>query len=335
MEYSRHDIFDMLSAEGADMERFFTIAAEVKLRTVGDKLYLRGLIEYSNICGKDCLYCGIRCSNKSVNRYTLTAEQVLSAARMAYEANMGSVVLQGGENRSKEHVETIERLIREIKKLSDNRLGITLSLGEQSGDTLKRWFDAGAHRYLLRIETSSPELYAKIHPQDEKHSYQERSNVLHTLRRLGYQVGTGVMIGLPYQTVDDLAADICFMRDLDIDMCGMGPYIESENTPLTAASAKLLKPHKRLEMSLKMVAVLRLVMPDINIASTTALSSLSPDGRYLAVKYGANVIMPNITPSAVRENYSLYDNKLSEVDERLLSMNIGYGEWGDSLHFRK
>lgn len=434
----------MLSAEGADMERLFARAGEVRTRTVGDRLYLRGLIEYSNLCRKDCLYCGIRRSNGAVIRYTLTREQVLAAARTAYEAGMGSVVLQGGENSGKEHTETIERLVKDIKRLSGGRLGITLSLGEQSADTLKRWFDAGAHRYLLRIETSSPELYVRLHPRDGRHSYEKRLGVLHDLRRIGYQVGTGVMIGLPYQTIEDLAGDICFMRDLDIDMCGMGPYIESENTPLAGvagmlgrdgvaeaahgrelmievaalewdvaampglgckarsvvpereraavvavlghggsvaamsgqggaggsvaavpgrggadsavvagevppqgeagvfrpqwgggANGAIPSPARRLELSLKMIAVLRLVMPDINIASTTALNSLSPDGRYRAVMCGANVIMPNITPEAARKLYSLYDNKLSEIDPRLSAMDIGYGEWGDSLHFRK
>lgn len=335
MHYSRSEILDMLSSEGSDMDRLFSLSEEVKFKTVGDKIYLRGLIEYSNVCRKDCLYCGIRCSNRNINRYTLTEEQVLDAARTAHEANLGSVVLQGGENSSPEHIETIERLIKEIKFVSGGRLGITLSLGEQSGDTLKRWFDAGAHRYLLRIETSSPELYARIHPHDARHSFEARLDVLHSLRRLGYQVGTGVMIGLPCQTVGDLAGDVCFMRDLDIDMCGMGPYIESENTPLSAAAGRLLPSEQRLALAFKMVAVMRIVMPDINIVSTTALGSLSPDGRYLAVKYGANVLMPNITPMEIRKNYALYNDKSSEIDPRLLSANIGYGEWGDSLHFCK
>lgn len=325
----------MLSAEGEAMEALFARAASVKSDTVGEKLYLRGLIEYSNVCRKNCLYCGIRRGNSEVCRYTLSEEQVLAAARTAVERRMGSVVIQAGEMDSPQHTDTIEKLIREIKSLSGGTLAITLSFGEQSEGTLKRWFDAGADRYLLRIEASSPGLYSAIHPDDGLHSYDTRVGTLRILRSIGYQVGTGVMIGLPGQSVDDLAGDICFMRDMDVDMCGMGPYIESENTPLTADGCAVPLPAVRLELSLKMVAVLRIVMPDINIASTTALSSLSPDGRLMAVRCGANVIMPNITPISVRRNYNLYDNKSADIDARFLDLNIAYGEWGDPLHFRK
>lgn len=335
-DYNRTEIIRMLSSEGADMNAIFARAAETKHDVVGDKLYLRGLIEYSNICRKNCLYCGIRRDNGAVGRYRLSEKEVISSVKYALDNRLGSIVLQAGEDTSPGHIDSIELLLRKITAMSEGKLGITLSLGEQSEETYLRWFEAGAHRYLLRIEASSPELYSKIHPCDALHDYNERLNALKTLRKIGYQVGTGVMIGLPGQTVEDLADDILFMRDTDVDMCGMGPYIEAAGTPLagrTDTGSPLYTTDKRLEMSLKMVAVLRIVMPDINIASTTALSSLSPDGRYLAVKYGANVIMPNITPSYRMDNYRLYDNKSSEVDPRLKAMDIAYGERGDSLHF--
>lgn len=337
-DYTRAEIIEMLSSEGEKMDMLFSRAADIKHNVVGDKLYLRGLIEYSNICRKNCLYCGIRRGNDMIGRYRLSEEEVMSSVQYAVDNRFGSIVIQAGEDISKEHVDKIEHIVRKIADYTQGELGITLSFGEQSEETYLKWFEAGAHRYLLRIEASSPKLYSTIHPRDSIHDYTERLNALKTLRKVGYQVGSGVMIGLPGQTVENLADDILFMRDLDIDMCGMGPYIEAENTPMLLNIDKnsLLYPvDKRLEMSLKMVAVLRIVMPDINIASTTALSSLSDDGRYLAVRYGANVIMPNITPLYRLKNYALYDNKSADEDPKLKRMEIAYGERGDSLHFRR
>ncbi|MCD8071931.1 MAG: [FeFe] hydrogenase H-cluster radical SAM maturase HydE [Alistipes sp.] len=328
------ELAGMLSAEGDEMEALLESAGKLKKETIGDGIYLRGLIEYSNICRKDCLYCGIRRS-AAVGCYTLSEEEVLECARFAHRNNYGSVVIQGGENQSREHIETIARLVRQIKELSCGGLGITLSLGEQTEETYRRWFEAGAHRYLLRIETSDERLYRSIHPDDSLHSYALRLEALEALKRCGYQVGTGVMIGLPGQGVEDLARDLLFMRDMDIDMCGMGPYVESQQTPLACASGPRLPLEKRYGLSLKMVAALRMLMPDINIAATTALQAIFPQGRLRAIGAGANVIMPNLTPATYRESYFLYDNKPLSFDSKIIENNIRYGEWGDPVHFSK
>ncbi len=335
----------MLSAEGEFRKQLFRRAEQVKLEHVGNKVYFRGLIEFSNICSKDCYYCGIRKGNKKVARYNLSDEEILEAARFAYESNYGSVVLQGGEIASQKFTGRIEQLCRQIKKLSDNRLGITLSLGEQSRDTYSRWKDAGAHRYLLRIESSSRALFEKIHPHDEHHEFETRYTCLRTLQELGYQTGTGVMIGLPFQTPEDLADDLLFMQSFDVDMVGMGPYIEHHDTPLYDFRDQLLPIGDRFDLALKMIATLRILMKDINIAAATALQAIDPLGREKAVKIGANVIMPNVTPGLFRNDYALYENKPCTDEDpdqckgcldarvKLVDGEIGYGEWGDSKHF--
>ena len=339
-DFSVDEIRGMLECEGKARQELFDRALRIRNETVGEGIYLRGLIELSNVCRKNCLYCGIRRENPRVERYTLTDDQVLEAARYAWQQGYGSVVLQAGERVSEEYVARIERLVRAIRELSGGALGITLSLGEQTPDTYRRWREAGAHRYLLRIESSSPELYRRIHPDDSLHQYEDRVRALEVLAECGYQVGTGVMIGLPGQTTSDLARDILFMKSLDIDMCGMGPYIESEGTPLAEFSyrqgggiQKVLR--RRLELTLKMIATLRIVMPDINIAATTALQVIDPMGRLQAVECGANVVMPNLSPQEVRANYALYDNKPFVLDSRILERHVQYGQRGDSLHFKK
>jgi biotin synthase len=343
--FSKDEIVALLQTDGADRQLLFERALEVKLHEVGNKVYFRGLIEFSNVCSKDCYYCGIRNSNQNVKRYTLTDDEVLNAARFAFENNYGSIVLQSGENSSSAFTSRIERLIKEIKKLSNDQLGITLSLGEQDKEVYQRWFNAGAHRYLLRIETSDRELYAKLHPAD--HRFDFRLGCLETLKKLGFQVGTGVMIGLPFQTVENLAGDLLFMKEFDVDMVGMGPYIEHAGTPLYEYRDELWDIQERFMMTLKMVAILRLMMKNINIAATTALQAIDPMGREKAVKVGANIIMPNITPGKYRNDYALYENKpcvdedpdqcLGCLDARLsiADSEIGYGEWGDSKHFSK
>jgi biotin synthase len=241
----------------------------------------------------------------------------------------------------------METLLKRIHRETGNSLHITLSLGEQTEETYRRWFDAGAHRYLLRIEVSNPELYRKLHPNTKNHDYQTRLDALHLLRKTGYQVGTGVMIGLPFQTVDDLADDLLFFRAFDIDMAGMGPYIEHVDTPLFRYTEQLLPLKERFDLALKMVACLRIMMKDINIAATTAMQTIDPQGREKALLVGANVIMPNLTPVKYRQDYLLYENKpcLDEEAEECKSClearihmagdAIGYGEWGDSRHFGK
>ena len=333
MNVSRHELIELLSTEDKEMNALFRRAAAARTGGTGEKIYLRGLIEYSNVCRKNCLYCGIRKDNAAVSRYTLTDEEVLAAARYAWKNRYGSIVLQGGENTSEAHIVTIERLIRRIKALSNNELGITLSLGEQTEDTYRRWFEAGAHRYLLRIESSCKALYRSIHPGDAAHRFADRLEALRSLRHAGYQVGTGVMIGLPRQTVENLADDLLFMRKYPIDMCGMGPYLEHEQTPLYACRDALWPAEERLAMTLKMIAVLRLLMPDINIAATTALQAIEPRGREQALAAGANVVMPNLTPPAHKADYKLYENKPVAEWPEIPDQAIGYGEWGDSKRF--
>lgn len=345
--FSQSDLQQLLQCEGEEMRLLFTKSGEVKKLTVGNKVYFRGLVEFSNVCDKDCYYCGIRKSNQTVRRYNLTDDEILDAARFADENRFGSVVLQSGENSSPAFSDRIESLVNQIKQLSNNRLGITLSVGEQTEPVYKRWFEAGAHRYLLRIETTNPLLYHKIHPNDQLHDFNRRLDCLHFLQNIGYQVGTGVMIGLPFQTTADLANDLLFFKQFGIDMVGMGPYIEHSETPLYEFRHELLSIQDRFDLSLKMIAVLRILMKDINIAAATALQAIDPLGREKGVKVGANIIMPNITPGFYRNDYSLYQNKPC-IDEEpaqckgcldariaLADGEIGYGEWGDSLHFKK
>jgi biotin synthase len=341
------ELIALLESSGEEKKLLFRKAEAIRLRQIGRKVHFRGLIELSNICRKDCYYCGIRRSNKKVKRYDLTDNEILEAARFAYAHHYGSLVLQSGELESQAFADRIERLLREIKRLSSGKLGITLSLGEQTRDVYRRWFEAGAHRYLLRIETSSPVLYRKHHPNDGRHRYERRLECLYLLKELGYQTGTGVMIGLPFQKTFHLADDLLFMRDFDVDMAGMGPYIEHRDTPLFRFRDELLPAADRFDLALKMIACLRILMGDINIAASTALQAIDPMGREKAVKAGANIIMPNITPGKFRNDYALYENKPCVEEEpsecrncldvrvQLADGEIGYGEWGDSKHFAR
>lgn len=297
------------------IEKILKEAYDVKVENIGSKVYLRGLIELSNICIKNCLYCGIRKDNDHVHRYELSDKQVLEAAQFAWEAGYGSLVLQAGERVSSEYVGKVTRLVREIKEISEGKLGISLSLGEQSRDVYREWFDAGAHRYLLRIESSNPELYSKIHPANNLHSWERRVQALKDLKEIGYQTGTGVMIGLPYQTLEDLADDLMFIKSMGIHMVGMGPYLTHSETPM----GNLGITTTDLSLTLKMVAALRLLLPKINIAATTAMQVVDPEGREKAVLAGANIIMPNMTITEVRESYQIYENKPGIKDDAAIS----------------
>ena len=345
---NRTEIIEKLSlSEPASLTALYAEANAIKTSVIGNKVFLRGLIEFSNICSKNCYYCGIRRDNKTINRYELSDKEVLVAVDFAWKNRYGSVVLQSGEQQSAHFTKRITRLLHEIKAYTNNEAGITLSCGEQTAATYKEWFRAGAHRYLLRIETSNKELFYKLHPDDDKHSFDNRLDAIRLLRDEGYQVGTGVMIGLPFQTIEHLADDLLFFQSMNIDMVGMGPYLEHSQTPLYQYRHLLLPPEKRLELALKMVATLRLLMPDINIAATTALQVLHPEGREMAVLAGANIIMPNMTLPEFRPDYLIYEHKPGVGDDAALSKSkleqnlqqagiaIGYGEWGDSQHFKR
>lgn len=341
----KQEIIGLLQTKGEERTQLLKKSREVKEDVVGNKVYFRGLIEFSNICSKNCLYCGIRKSNTNVLRYQVNDEEILEACHFAWENRFASVVLQSGEMSSPIFIKRVDNLLKKIKQLSNNELGITLSCGEQSRETYLRWFESGAHRFLLRIESSNPELYYKIHPKNEKHSFEKRLDALRFLKEVGYQVGTGVMVGLPFQTYEDLANDLLFFKKLDIDMCGMGPYIEHEDTPLYKFRSLLKSRQERFDLTLNMIAVLRLLMPDINMVAATALQAIDPAGREKALAVGANVIMPNLTPVNYRKEYKLYEDKPCLDEDKELCRNclearieisgseIGYGEWGDSKHF--
>ena len=345
--FSKEDIVALLQAEGEERKLLFSKSAEIKEEYIGKKVWFRGLIEFSNVCGKDCLYCGIRKGNKNLKRYNLSDDEIIAAAKFAFDNNYGSIALQSGEIESPVFTKRVTKLLNSIKELSAGKLGITLSVGEQEPEVYREWYNAGAHRYLLRVESTNSDLYSKIHPADKKHDFQRRLDCLKSLQDIGYQTGTGVMIGLPFQTPDDLAGDLLFMKDFDIDMCGMGPYIEHADTPLIVHAGNLLPLKERFDLTLKMIAVLRIMMKDINIVAATALQAIDPIGREKAVKIGANILMPNITPGKYRDSYKLYDNKPCTDDSAedcqsclearvsLADAEVVYGEWGDSLHYDK
>lgn len=344
-ELTREEIVFLLDIDDpAGEAALFARAYEVKRRHVGTKVYFRGLIELSNLCVKNCFYCGIRRGNASVPRYTLSEEEVLEAAAFARGSGYGSIVLQSGERQDGEFVDWVERLVRLIKEASNGELGITLSLGEQTEEIYRRWFEAGAHRYLLRIETSNPALYRSLHPED--HDFETRLGALESLRRLGYQVGTGVMIGLPGQTTEDLAGDVAFFREMDVAMIGMGPYIPHHDTPLgDSLPGWGERKEEQLRRALRMIAVVRIQLKDVNIASTTALQAIDATGREMGLLAGANIIMPNITDTKYRAGYTLYEDKpgldenacesLAALERSINAVGetIGWNKWGDSPHF--
>jgi biotin synthase len=333
------------AADPTENEALRAAAYEIKRRHVGPVVHFRGLIEASNACTKNCLYCGIR-RDRAIPRYVMTKEEILACARQAHERRYGSIVLQAGERSDAAFVDFIEDIVREIKVCSGARLGVTLSLGEQAEETYRRWFAAGAHRYLLRVETSSPALYRRLHPAD--HDFAERVECLRRLRRAGYQVGTGVMIGLPFQTIEDLASDILFFQEMDIDMIGMGPYVLHEATPLAEHALDTEEEkRRRFELALRMISVARIALRDINIAAATALQALDPQGRERALLAGANILMPNLTPQPYRGEYMLYEGKpcvdedadqcLQCLEGRIASIgeSIGWDAWGDARHFAR
>lgn len=346
-KFSHSDMAELLSLNSkTGVEKLFKKAYDVKTAFVGKTVYFRGIIEMSNICCKNCRYCGIRKDNKNLDRYMMTEKEILDAAKWCHESGYGSVVIQSGERDDPEFADFVTKIVKKIKELSGGELGITLSLGEQSAETYRRWFEAGAHRYLLRIETSNRELYKKLHP--DSHRFSDRCRCLDMLREEGYQVGTGVMTGLPGQTAEDLAYDVIFFRNNDIDMIGMGPYIPHVDTPMKDSISDFSKKKKeQLQGALKMIAVTRIVLKDVNIAAATALQALDPVGREMGLEAGANIVMPNVTDTKYRKSYKLYEDKPctdenSKMCRSCLSMRIGnigetigFNKWGDSPHFKK
>jgi biotin synthase len=296
-----------------ELSRLWQMADEVRRQKVGDDVHLRGLIEISNYCARDCGYCGIRTGNDGVCRYRMTAEEIMECVRLAVEFGYGTVVLQSGEDYGIK-TDWLTGIIRQIKK--ETNLAITLSLGERDDNELEAWRKAGADRYLLRFETSNKELYDSIHPPLPGR-LSDRFTILRRLREIGYEVGSGIMVGIPGQTYDDLANDILLFREFDIDMIGIGPYIPHPDTPLgrpgviTTATSVDQVPNTEL-LTCKVVALTRITCPLINIPSTTALATINrTDGREHGLSRGANIVMPNLTPRKYRELYEIYPAKAS------------------------
>ncbi len=309
---SRVEIMQWLAEQDPTrLKSLWKLADETRRRHVGDEVHLRGLVEFSNHCVRRCAYCGLRAPNTVIERYRLSVDEVLSCAEQATELGYGTVVLQSGED-EEITVEWVEEVVRRIK--AGWPLAVTLSLGEREPEELERWKAAGADRYLLRFETSSPRLFKAIHPPRRDRPV-DRLELLRELRGLGYEVGSGFMVGIPGQSWDDLASDVLLARELDLDMIGVGPYIPHPQTPLgqhperwrlatdeQAAADELT--------TLKVIALVRLSCPTANIPSTTALATLNPKtGRERGLQVGANVIMPNVSPLEFRARYQIYPNK--------------------------
>lgn len=293
----------LLACSDDDADILYRAADKVRDTHVGKAIHLRGLIEFSNYCRKNCNYCGVRRGNVGAERYRLSPDTIIATAQEAEKLGYRSVVLQSGEDMWF----TTERLcdiIRTIKESTD--LAITLSVGERDKETYRAWREAGADRYLLRIETTDATLFNALHPDDD---LEERKACLYTLRELGYQLGSGVMVGLPGQTAETLARDVIWLHELGAEMIGVGPFIPHQSTPLHAATGGTV------EQTLRLVAVLRLVFPDAHLPATTAMGSLDPLGREKALQAGANVMMPNVTPTDERPKYEIYPGKICLGDD--------------------
>lgn len=271
----------------------------------GADVYIRGLIEFTNYCKNDCLYCGIRRSNRNARRYRLSREEILACCREGYALGYRTFVLQGGED-PWYTPERVEELVRAVKAAHPD-CALTLSVGEQPREVYQAWFDAGADRYLLRHETANDDHYRSLHPAEM--SPENRKRCLWDLKDIGYQVGCGFMVGSPGQTPEHLAEDLLFIRVLEPDMVGIGPFIPQHDTPLR------YQPAGTLELTLFLLGLIRLMLPDVLLPATTALGTIHPRGRELGIQAGANVCMPNLSPAEVREKYALYDNKICTGDE--------------------
>jgi biotin synthase len=346
---NKKEILDWLKTDDENrLAELWHTADTVRRLNVGDAVHLRGLVEVSNVCARDCGYCGIRVGNEAVRRYRMTSDEILECARLAVGFGYGTLVLQAGEDYGIT-ASWLSEVIRRVKMETD--LAVTLSLGERDDEDLVAWHAAGADRYLLRFETSNRELYDRIHPPLPGRD-SDRFAILRRLKEIGYEVGSGIMVGIPGQTYDDLANDILLFREYDIDMIGIGPYIPHPETPLgrcvEAAAGAMPEQVPATElMTCKVVALTRILCPLINIPSTTALATINrTEGREHGLSRGANICMPNLTPRKYRELYEIYPSKAScdeNADEsntriqariRAMGRTVGTGR-GDSLNRTK
>ena len=280
-------------------------AQEISIAHFGKNIYIRGLIEFTNFCRNDCYYCGIRKSNLNAVRYHLSKDSILACCHAGYDLGFRTFVLQGGEDMSYTD-DAMAEIISDIRR-SFPDCAITLSVGERSHETYQKWFDAGANRFLLRHETADESHYQKLHPMRMRHA--QRLACLKDLKAIGYQTGTGFMVGSPFQTTAHLAKDLAFIHELQPEMIGIGPFIPHCDTPYKA------QPAGSMERTLHLVSILRLMRPEALIPSTTALGTIHPEGRELGILAGANVVMPNLSPKDVRKNYLLYNDKICTGEE--------------------
>lgn len=316
---SKDELLVLLSTNDYDME-IFSAANRVRKKYVGDEIYLRALIEFSNICRNSCQYCGLRRENTTLERYSLSKSEILYCAEIAINAGFKTIVLQSGESQSISTDEVCS-VVQELKKFD---IAVTLSLGEKTQEEYKALKDAGADRYLLRIETSDKLLYEKMHPNM---SFKNRIKCLKSLKSLGYELGTGCLVGLPGQTLDSLANDILFFKEIGADMVGIGPLIVHPQTPLKDM------PNGDFNLALKVMALTRLLLPDTNIPATTAMETITPEGRIIALQSGANVVMPNATQTNYSQKYEIYPNKNSgiELASNLYELNCKFAAIGRTI----
>lgn len=283
----------------------FEKARNTSSRFFGNKIYTRGLIEFTNYCKNDCYYCGIRRSNSNADRYKLSVEEIMKCCVNGYSLGFRTFVLQGGEDPAYTD-EDIVSIVENIKS-SFPDCALTLSIGEKSYESYLKYFEAGADRYLLRHETANEEHYSMLHPKSQKLS--ERKECLTNLKKIGYQVGTGFMVGSPYQTYENIVDDLLFIKELKPEMVGIGPFIPQKDTPFGDKKAGTL------ELTLRLISILRLMLPNALIPATTALGTIDATGREKGILAGANVVMPNLSPVGVRKKYALYDNKICTGEE--------------------
>lgn len=295
-EFSRNDIIEILKDESKN-DWLFSLADKIREEYVGDEVHLRGLIEFSNICKRQCKYCGLRSEDRYIERYRISKDDIISYAKHAVDMGYKTIVLQSGEDEFFD-TDLMCEIIRGIKNLG---VALTLSIGEKSYDEYKAFKDAGADRYLIRIETTDRNLYEQMHPNMD---FDNRVRCLKDLDSLGYEVGTGCLVGLPNQTIESLADDILFFKKINADMVGIGPFIPHPHTPLKDAETG------SFTLALKVMALTRILLKDINIPATTAMETLNPNGRIIALQSGANVVMPNVTTTEYRAKYEIYPNKI-------------------------
>lgn len=305
-DVSKEEIIHLLEEKNPQvLQTLYKKAARVREEHYGTDVYIRGLIEFSNYCKNNCFYCGIRRDNGKLCRYRLSKEQIYDCVDKGYKLGYRTFVLQSGEDVFY-GVAGILEIIKQIKSMYPD-CAITLSLGEYDYDTYKAWFEAGADRYLLRHETITKNHYDKLHPSEM--SYENRIKCLYNLKEIGYQVGAGFMVGSPFQTLDMIADDILFLNEFRPHMIGIGPFISQKDTPFAD------KTNGTMELTLKCLAILRLLLPKVLLPATTALGTIAYDGREQGLKAGANVLMPNLSPKEVRDKYALYDNKICTGEE--------------------